>query len=68
MKELTKKYGYYYFADGSLYIEVSDKELVRPNLKDIVINFSNNIIKLKETKELHIKSSVWTLKILDDTK
>ena len=57
MKELIKKYGYYNFDKGNFYVEVSDKELVRLTLKDIVISFSNDIIILTATKHFYYYSS-----------
>lgn len=51
MKELMKKYGYFNIHHGNLYISVSDKkeDYKNPDLTDVVISFSNNVIIMTAT-------------------
>ena len=66
MRDLMKKYGYYEFNDGNLYIEVTDEKLVRPDFKDTLISFSGNVIILTATKQFY--KFFWEEKYWDDWK
>ena len=66
MRDLMKKYGYYEFNDGNLYIEITDEKIIRPTMTNVLISFSGNVIILTATKFFY--KFFWEEKYWDDWK
>lgn len=61
MRDLMKKYGNYEFNKGNLYIEITDDEIVRPNLTNVLISFCGSVIILTATEHFYdYFSSIFT--------